>query len=167
MGFVMTPLVMISRLLGLIRTDGRSAVHVFTSKLSSWKRIGDFGYFIIRALPGAVLNGAPHWFAGGDTDGVYTNFIKAIVCFDVMEEKFKEVPMPKIFECEHIYFDLGVLGGCLCGVYNSWESHSDVWVMKEYGVKESWIKLLVIPNVQGEFCFRYIRVLDTERMERS
>ncbi|KAF7146050.1 hypothetical protein RHSIM_Rhsim04G0210600 [Rhododendron simsii] len=58
-------------------TDGRSAVHVFTSKLSSWKRIGDFGCFIIKALPRAVLNGAPHWFAGGE---FYFSYIR-LLCY--------------------------------------------------------------------------------------
>lgn len=31
--------------------------------------------------------------------------------------------------------------------------------MKEYGIKESWTKLLVVPNVPGEFVFGHFDVL--------
>ncbi|XP_058213027.1 F-box protein CPR1-like isoform X4 [Rhododendron vialii] len=131
-------------------------VHVFSSKLSSWKSIGDFGYSSYLQGPGSVLNGAPHWFLCGNTD-MYSN----IVCFDVMEEKLKEVPKP-ICEVNN-FVSLGALGGWLCVVDNRLESHSDVWVMKEYGVKESWTKLFVVPNVPlnvaGEFFFHYFDLL--------
>ncbi|XP_058211730.1 F-box protein CPR1-like [Rhododendron vialii] len=63
-------------------------VHVFSSKLSSWKSIGDFGYSCRLYGRGSVLNGAPHWFASGSTDIDVCYF--HIACFDVMEEKFKE-----------------------------------------------------------------------------
>ncbi|KAI8561468.1 hypothetical protein RHMOL_Rhmol04G0342100 [Rhododendron molle] len=53
-----------------------------------------------------------------------------------------------------------VLGGWLCVVDHFRESHSDVWVMKEYGVKESWTKLFVVPNVAGgEFFFHCFELL--------
>lgn len=70
-------------------SEGTSVVHVFSSKLRSWKRIGVFPYCIYLYGPGCVLNWAPHWFVSGITD-MYLH----IVCFDVTEEKFKEVPKP-------------------------------------------------------------------------
>ncbi|KAF7145599.1 hypothetical protein RHSIM_Rhsim04G0211100 [Rhododendron simsii] len=49
-------------------SDGPSTVHVFSSKLSSWKSIGDFDYPCSLYGPGIVVNGAPHWFWHGITD---------------------------------------------------------------------------------------------------
>ena len=36
---------------------------------------------------------------------------------------------------------LGVLGNDLSMIYHPLTTHADVWVMKEYGVKESWTKM--------------------------
>lgn len=36
------------------------AVHVFSSTLNSWKKVGDFDYHLDRYKPATVLNGAPH-----------------------------------------------------------------------------------------------------------
>ncbi|XP_058181106.1 F-box/kelch-repeat protein At3g06240-like [Rhododendron vialii] len=86
-------------------SEDTSVVHVFSAKLRSWKRIGVFPYCIYLYGLGCVLNGAPHWFVSGITD-MYLH----IVCFDVTEEVFKEVPKP-IDEIEEDRFILGVLGG--------------------------------------------------------
>lgn len=68
-----------------------------------------------------------------------------------------EVPKPN-YEGEDNPFELGVLGGWLC-VVDHLKSRSDIWVMKEYGVKESWTKLFVVPNVPGEFFFHSFELL--------
>ncbi|KAI8561470.1 hypothetical protein RHMOL_Rhmol04G0342300 [Rhododendron molle] len=141
-------------------SDGPSTVHVFSSKLSSWKSIEDFGRYSCHLFGrGSVLNGSPHWVACGitDIDGYYFR----IACFDVMEEKFKEVPMPIYEEKVHL-FKVGVLDGCLCMVDSRLESLT-FWVMKEYGVKESWTKLFVVsnvpPNEPGEPLINYCELL--------
>ncbi|XP_057452146.1 F-box protein CPR1-like [Lotus japonicus] len=41
-----------------------------------------------------------------------------------------------------------VLKDCLCVCYDHEETHLVVWLMKEYGVKESWVKLMAIPHVE-------------------
>ncbi|KAI8561458.1 hypothetical protein RHMOL_Rhmol04G0341400 [Rhododendron molle] len=133
------------------RKDAKAVVHVFSARLSSWNRIGDFGYQIYGSTSGTVLNGAPH----SVVERLGAGMGSAIVYFDATEEKFKEVPSP---DCEGANmlarsssFGLGVLGGSLCVVKRHDEGHADVWVMKEYGVKESWTKLFVIPIASGEF----------------
>ncbi|XP_058211731.1 F-box protein CPR1-like [Rhododendron vialii] len=107
-------------------TDGRSAVHVFTSKLNSWKRIGDFGYFIISFAEGRM----------GHRIGLR-----------VVTRIYLAISLRRLF----------VL--MLRRRNSRSQESSDVWVMKEYDVKESWIKLFVVPNVPGEFYFSHIRVL--------
>ncbi|KAL8535109.1 hypothetical protein ACS0TY_010938 [Phlomoides rotata] len=46
---------------------------------------------------------------------------------------------------------LGVIDGCFSVIIvlcndGFQECYFDVWVMKEYGVKESWVKVVTIPN---------------------
>ncbi|KAF7145497.1 hypothetical protein RHSIM_Rhsim04G0210300 [Rhododendron simsii] len=140
------------------RKNATSAVHVFSSRLGSWKRIGEFDYQMVQShdwTSGTVLNGAPH----SVVERLGSGMGAVIVYFDATEEKFKEVPSP---DCEGANIlvsscgvGLGVLGGSLCVVKRHYESHAshhaDVWVMKEYGVKESWSKLFVVPIESGEF----------------
>lgn len=77
-----------------------------------------------------------------------------IVYFDATEEEFKEVLNPNYESMNDLVVDdlagLAVLGGLLCVVMSKRESPTDVWVMKEYGVKESWTKLFVIPDELGD-----------------
>ncbi|KAK9733594.1 hypothetical protein RND81_04G077300 [Saponaria officinalis] len=87
-----------------------------------------------------------------------------IKCFDVCEEKWvDDVPM---FDhgATHIeengpgtrdgVLDLGVFDGCLfVSKINEQRSDQineviDVWIMKEYGVKESWVKLLSVSDAR-------------------
>ncbi|KAH7842205.1 hypothetical protein Vadar_002639 [Vaccinium darrowii] len=81
------------RILWPYSDDVPCPVHVFSSKLSLWKSIGNCSYDIPDDVPGTVLNGSPHWVVGGDID-ITRYSIKLIVCFDATEEKFKEVPKP-------------------------------------------------------------------------
>lgn len=139
-------------------------VHVFSSKLNSWKRwTADFNYDIIwRNGSGTVLNGAPHWVWYRSDQNTFfpSNQESVIVCFDATEEKFKEVPNPN-YEGEDTRIHLGVLGGCLCVVeeHRKTLNSYDFWVMKEYGAKDSWTKLFVVQSVPGEFFFEYLKLL--------
>ncbi|KAI8561454.1 hypothetical protein RHMOL_Rhmol04G0341000 [Rhododendron molle] len=135
------------------RKNATSAVHVFSSRLGSWKRIGEFDYQMVQSrdwTSGTVLNGAPH----SVVDRLGSGMGAVIVYFAATVEKFEEVASP---DCEGANIlvnssdvGLGVLGGSLC-VVKHWASHADVWVMKEYGAKESWTKLFVVPNKSREF----------------
>ncbi|GJU46687.1 ribonuclease H-like domain-containing protein [Tanacetum coccineum] len=72
-----------------------------------------------------------------------------IVSFDLETEIYDEVLHPKYDEGNKT-LDLGVLGGWLCMVCNYDTNHVvDVWVMKDYGEKDSWTKLVSIPYPVG------------------
>ncbi|KAG5554858.1 hypothetical protein RHGRI_012428 [Rhododendron griersonianum] len=123
-------------------------VYVLTSKHSSWKWIGDTHYIYksYQKGDGTVVNGMPHWLWIRSSDGSFmdSSVSKAILCFDATEEKFKEVPQPN-YERGYISIDMGIFGEWLCVVHDH-HGCNDVWVMKEYGVKESWTKLFVVPS---------------------
>ncbi|KAA8516859.1 hypothetical protein F0562_017323 [Nyssa sinensis] len=51
----------------------------------------------------------------------------------------------------------GVLGGCLSIFCNYYSDQVDIWVMKEYGVKESWINLFSVSQPTVIRSFEYVK----------
>lgn len=115
-------------------------VDVYSLKTGSWKRLQKSPYYHAgpRRAPGAFVGGCLHWLARRTTDHT-----SAIVAFDLVEEKFQEVPPPPSLLLAYlvVYYELAVLGGYLCMYYA--DVNGEVWVMKEYGVAESWTKFMV------------------------
>ncbi|KAK9684511.1 hypothetical protein RND81_10G215000 [Saponaria officinalis] len=104
----------------------------------------------------------------------WDSFTYHIYCFDTRSDKWvNEVPLMELFTCRIAEFDeeyedtvvrvmsLGVIQECLC-VSTCTNLSCDVWIMKEYGVKESWVKLFEISGflefshifVHSSFSFR-------------
>ncbi|XP_059629126.1 F-box/kelch-repeat protein At3g06240-like [Cornus florida] len=127
-------------------------VVVHSLKTSSWRRkwIQDFPYDNSFLLPrsGVFVNGSIHWLTNRALD-----HSPVIVAFDVADEKFRDVLLPNSHGIllpakAHAPSGLGVLGGCLfCYKEHDYFVQFDVWVMKEYGVTESWTKFTIyIPD---------------------
>ncbi|KAK9292742.1 hypothetical protein L1049_020722 [Liquidambar formosana] len=115
----------------------------------TWRDIGYAPYYFPYNLSGVFLNEALHWIAHDD------NSSKLICAFDIGNEQFKTIPLPPISFSEQgraiDWSNLGVLGGCLY-IYAGEKDvpqFVEIWVMKEYGVKESWTKELVIKDLKG------------------
>ena len=113
----------------------------FSFKTNSWKKIEgtDFPYIgAEKPRVGLLLNGALHWFAFryGILEGV-------ILAFDLKEEKPRELPWPHDYHCSLYYCDLLVIGGCL-SLSTIQSGTADIWIMKEYGVRSSWVKSIVL-----------------------
>lgn len=109
-----------------------NVVCVYALKANSWRRIENIPYKYLgcRRQSAAFVCGARHWLASNGTDDV-------IVAFSLADEKFRTVPSPGCIGDE-----LCVLGGCLCVLVQ--QTHRvDVWVMKKYGVRDSWTKFTV------------------------
>ncbi|XP_074301134.1 F-box protein CPR1-like [Silene latifolia] len=76
-----------------------------------------------------------------------------IGCFDICSETWiSDVVLPDYYynstECWIYLLEIGELDGRLCcSLENKIESCFDVWVMEEYGVKDSWTMLLSIPVI--------------------
>ncbi|XP_074274102.1 F-box protein At4g22390-like [Silene latifolia] len=70
----------------------------------------------------------------------YTKSKKRIGCFDILAEKWiNDVPFPHLNDLEPV--NLTVIDGLLCVT-----AVDSMWVMKEYGVKDSWFKLMSIAS---------------------
>ncbi|KAG5551632.1 hypothetical protein RHGRI_009899 [Rhododendron griersonianum] len=118
---------------------GREAceAEIYTLGEGSWRSIGEIPTMIYSSSINAFLNGSLHWV------NVYS-----IYCFDFGSELIRSVPEPSEFgtvekKCPYV-MRVGVLRGCLSVCDSSKPCRVEVWVMKDYGVKESWSKDFVI-----------------------
>ena len=123
-------------------------VEVYTLSSDSWKKvvisltIGIFLWHQNYHLPAPLVSGALHWMA--QNRGVGS---RVILSFDVNSETLRKLALPKY--STHASPLIGLFKGKLA--LSTWEynyGNSDfrycIWMMKEYGVVESWNKLFVI-----------------------
>ncbi|XP_010548783.1 PREDICTED: F-box/kelch-repeat protein At3g06240-like [Tarenaya hassleriana] len=131
------------RLVALVMGDVLNA-SVYSLKTDSWKRVGDSRYEYDdddTSYDGLLVNGAIHWVARHREDGR-----RVVVAFDLTTEQFFDMAFPdEADECPHRVrgFQLHKLNGRLCMVYSCFEKHGDFWVMNEYGVASSWIRIRI------------------------
>ncbi|XP_058195392.1 F-box/kelch-repeat protein At3g23880-like isoform X2 [Rhododendron vialii] len=146
--------------------DDYKAVIAYRGKVSvaSFKRriwatttccFADGGERVMNSGP--VVNGKLHWVINQ-----YENidFSNQIVYFDPITDEFLELPVPpqpyNFWERKTVILGLGVLEGCLCMARCGCESGTEVepdfievFVMREYGVGESWSNIFIMSNIMG------------------
>ncbi|KAL8026522.1 hypothetical protein ABFX02_14G033600 [Erythranthe guttata] len=138
-------------------TDPKAyTTQIYSCKSHSWKKVENFKKGLVPLDdPGKFVSGKLHWLAeaaaeaaaaaveyggggGGDLD---------IVSIDLAEEKYKIVPKPENFSTSIPYQTmLGDLGGYLSLVSYAPMLDTYVWVMKKYGVRESWTKIWTLSD---------------------
>ncbi|KAL3623312.1 hypothetical protein CASFOL_032128 [Castilleja foliolosa] len=134
--------------------------HVYSLTSDSWRNVGscpfvDDDYPWLRPRgPGVYLHGALHWPLSIVKD--------AIIAFDLGSEKYRQLPAPPL-RLERTYLNvqnryLHVLDGCLvvsdfckANFLEDELEHYDLWVMKDYGVEDSWIKLFSLEDEECRF----------------
>ncbi|XP_004496418.1 F-box/kelch-repeat protein At3g23880-like [Cicer arietinum] len=126
---------------------GKSVALIFTSGAKSWKKIKnlpcDLDNFRFDACSGRFVSGTLNWIVKK-----YINSDEeAIISFDVKNETYGEVLLPQLDGDNISNLMLDVVSNCLCLCFDYKETESVVWVMKEYGVAESWTKLIIIPHM--------------------
>ncbi|KAI4298895.1 hypothetical protein L6164_032408 [Bauhinia variegata] len=85
------------------------------------------------------VNGALHWV----TDSSKSS--EMIYSFDLHTDEFKPVAPPSHLDVKKIsWSSVGVLEGCLCLCYVSEGTVFEAWLMKEYGIKETWTQKFTI-----------------------
>ncbi|XP_004303921.1 PREDICTED: F-box protein CPR30-like [Fragaria vesca subsp. vesca] len=138
-------------------------VLVFTLKTGSWRKLeGVNSYFGVDTMgyckKGCLVNEALHWVLAeldkSDDDVGY--FASKIVSFDLAEETFHEIPFPyppnpvNRREWSELIAAVGILDNCLTLGFQSIDALAgrslNMWVMKDYGVKESWTEVVNIPS---------------------
>lgn len=87
---------------------------------------------------GIIVGGTVNWFANSNVN----TRTQAIVSLHLGKESYQEISQPDYGMPSNL--TLGIMKDCLC-VFSRSDSLIDVWLMKEYGNKESWIKLIHLP----------------------
>ncbi|KAJ9551550.1 hypothetical protein OSB04_015595 [Centaurea solstitialis] len=118
-----------------------SEAEVYTLGTDQWRSLGRLPYWLDGSKFGVVLNDHCHWVVLNDE---YTS--ENICTFDLNKETFQLFPYPPCEAIEVRYghsHSLAVLKSCLC-VSEAEDFKFTIWVMKEYGIKKSWHKEVVI-----------------------
>lgn len=128
-------------------------VKVYSMATNSWRKIQDFPHgFLPFQNSGKFVSGTLNWAAN---HSIGPSSFWVIVSLDLHKETYREV-LPPDYEKEDCSTpSLGVLQGCLCMNYDYKKTHFVVWMMKDYGVRESWVKLVSIPYVPNPEDFSY------------
>ncbi|KAI9391924.1 hypothetical protein POPTR_006G012900v4 [Populus trichocarpa] len=134
-----------------------SEVKVYSlMKSNSWKRIKGYPNYYAIFQPDAV-----HWTAS--TEIIRRDLSPTmIVAFGFGVEGFRIIAKPADYLAnEHDYFDLGVLGGCLCLLCAKMCFRVQIWAMKD-----SWSKLCtVVSELQVDRFNFYVRTLAYSKSE--
>ncbi|KAL3519335.1 hypothetical protein ACH5RR_017484 [Cinchona calisaya] len=123
-----------------------SEAKIYSLKSNSWKMVEDYPYSLPRIKWwGVHVNGVLHKVL------CISNSEKEIVAFDLRSEENYTVPKPDFSPVEYVDLSVSAMAGCLCLVgFRKNRRRTDIWIMKEYGVKKSWSKLLSIAALDGE-----------------
>ncbi|KAL0403429.1 UNVERIFIED_CONTAM: putative F-box protein [Sesamum radiatum] len=127
-------------------TAGRyeSRVKVYSLRANSWKRILVFKDGLPFDDTGKFVSGKLHW---GRRVGFNSRW--EIVSFDLGSEVCGTVEQPRYVE-GGFSPSLGVLGGSLCVLCDFPKTSVDVWILREYGNRDSWDKLVTVPYDLGD-----------------
>ncbi|CAA0817979.1 F-box protein CPR30 [Striga hermonthica] len=124
--------------------DELSDTSIYSVNSNSWKKVDGFPYGMDPFCSwGVCLNDALH----KGFRPLHSPF-PVIMAFDLAKEEPYEVPKPEFSGMVSVE----VLGGCLAAVVSGKMNTSEIWVMKEYGVKESWVKLLCFDPPVAQPC---------------
>ncbi|MBA0609943.1 hypothetical protein Godav_010851, partial [Gossypium davidsonii] len=119
-----------------------SEAKVYSLRSNCWRRIKDFCfYLILHRKFGILANNALHWMVFKTPQSWKQN----LVGFDLGTEEFRFLELPDLCLDKLFCYDIKAMGGynCLTATFrDSNDVVAEVWIMKEYGVKESWVKLI-------------------------
>ena len=117
---------------------------VCTFGTNSWTTIQHFP-FSSPDPKGKFVSGTLNWTVG--VPGATNRWV--ILSFDLGKESYGQVCLPDMDGdnnlCKPV---LEVLRNCLCVCFDHKRTHWDVRLMKEYGVEQSWTKLVMISRLE-------------------
>lgn len=113
---------------------------------------------LLGTLVGSFLNGSVNWLAltnlncpDYELEDVIMDYL-VIFSFDLRNETYEFMLLPDGFgEKPPDEPALDVLRDCLCLSYDHMRTHFVLWEMREFGVHESWTKIVNVSYVQLHF----------------
>ncbi|CAJ2639680.1 unnamed protein product [Trifolium pratense] len=116
-------------------------VKVNTLGTNFWKNLQEFPF---NGKPDNIASGI---FVSGTINWLASKHWHHSPCFivslDLGKESFQKILLPDYGEEDVSILYLSVLRDCLCMMYGH-----DVWIMKEFGNKESWTKLFSVSDMR-------------------
>ncbi|XP_023926032.1 F-box/kelch-repeat protein At3g06240-like [Quercus suber] len=149
---------------GLNLTDD---IEVYSLSSDSWRRVGMSLRAKVKVWDDSCLSLAPlvsgalHWMSRV-VEGEEEREVEVIMSFDVNSEEFRTLRMPdgamSIVRCQtRLASFKGNLAFLTCGRSEQRGAYQySMWVMREYGVLESWNKLFVVPLERFSVCIAFI-----------
>ncbi|BFG13985.1 hypothetical protein CerSpe_002590 [Prunus speciosa] len=126
-------------------TESRQ-VHIYSLKSNSWERIQNMpcNHLDFHSDYIVFFNGALNWLM----HPVLDETPHIIQTLNLASEEYCQFSTPVVLDDMYNMhtptLSLEVLGGCLCLCVDRFGAAHDVWVMKEYGMTESWTLLFSI-----------------------
>ncbi|XP_021764101.1 F-box/kelch-repeat protein At3g06240-like isoform X1 [Chenopodium quinoa] len=135
---------------GLQRKSYKNFVYIYSLRSNDWKKIGAFDedeFSIYLGGRGVLVKETLHWV----TTQVRRTNAKCISGFDLVDESFKDVKMPRVFwRNDHFMdFKLSEMNGSLCAWGEDIYGGVEMWMLIQYGVWDSWTKLFKIDMIPG------------------
>ncbi|KAK9673155.1 hypothetical protein RND81_12G149800 [Saponaria officinalis] len=138
-------------------------VQVYSTRVDSWKQTDEFSHNFCLVGEGETLNNKLHWIVLKDREKDDSNK-HDILTFDLHTEKFGGISYSTKLIMNKPDLWLMVLKWRLCTVTrNVTTGGIRIWMMNEYGVSESWMKLYELEH--GKVCFmNFPKVIYGSRM---
>ncbi|KAB5534634.1 hypothetical protein DKX38_017720 [Salix brachista] len=130
-------------------------MELYSLNEGSWRSIpqtAPLRYDTDQHFSSAFLNGAVHWIANraDQHEGIHN----VVLGFDMSDEIFLEIALPSCLDnvrpscLSLLVYKESSISVCQASFLSSVQFH--IWVMKEYGVVESWTQLVLTFGAQGE-----------------
>ncbi|KAL9275004.1 hypothetical protein AKJ16_DCAP21009 [Drosera capensis] len=100
-----------------------------------------------------LLNGSTHWLFCDSDEAGYTHF--QTVTFDLARETFGEILLPKVGFSHVEYSAIIKVYMDMLAIVRDFENHPTIWVMNEYGVADSWSKLVRFEHLHSLLIFGF------------
>ncbi|RDX65777.1 F-box/kelch-repeat protein, partial [Mucuna pruriens] len=124
----------------------RTEMKVLTLGSDIWKRIGDFPAALPRNGLGIPVRGTVNWLSRNDPSSW------VITSLDLQKDTYKEVLQPDYGrDLANTILFLRTLRDCLSIIFHTGD-FLDIWIMQDFGKKESWFKFFRVPFPDAQFC---------------
>ncbi|XP_031099660.1 F-box/kelch-repeat protein At3g23880-like [Ipomoea triloba] len=135
---------------------GDRTAMVASLKNKEWRKM-TFPYYIGCSTDNGVnFHNTLHWRVNDSKQITFPWRCKNIIYFEAESDEFKELPGPELCGLKSEVLGLGIVDGCLSMVHQGKErGEKNVLVMKEYGVKKSWVRQFVISSASELFSIEY------------
>ncbi|MED6137334.1 hypothetical protein PIB30_064025 [Stylosanthes scabra] len=138
----------------------RSRIYTFAPN-SSWRSIQDFDFNQLghsncpiedNNQDGVFVSGSNtlNWYLWRDGHGIGNGVADVVISLDLGTESYDILSLPERDPDDNLdlMVELSVLSNCLAVCFEHKKTHWAVWIVKEYGVPQSWTRSVLIPCQQ-------------------